>query len=265
MADSRALVRLDLRDRRMVRVEQVMGTVVSVDVRDRLLESALDDVIGWFHEVDTRFSTYRPDSEISRLSRGELALDQCSSDVHAVLALCQDVHRRSNGVFDVWRHRADGHLDPSALVKGWSVDRAATILESNGARNFCINAGGDVVARGEPATGRRWRVGIRHPDLVDRMAAVVAIRDLAVATSGAYERGDHIVDPRSGLPTPGLVSMTVVGPCLALADAYSTAAFAMGDEGIRWVTGLRDYAGFAVTATRHSVWTDAFDALLVKE
>src|ERR1700694_5628598 len=205
-----------------------MGTVVSVDLRDALPEAALEDVIAWLQEVDARFSTYKYDSEISRLGRGELALDQCSSEVREVLDLCQEVHRQSNGVFDVWRHHADGGLDPSALVKGWSIDRATTILEMNGARNFCINAGGDVVVRGEAASGRPWRVGIRHPDRVDRVAAVVAVRDLAVATSGVYERGEHIVDPHTGRPAQGLVSMTIVGPRLTFADASSNRPLPIG-------------------------------------
>jgi thiamine biosynthesis lipoprotein len=163
----------------------------------------------------------------------------------------------------VWR--PDGRLDPSALVKGWSVERGARILVEAGARNLCINAGGDVLAIGEPEPGRPWRVGIRHPELADGVAAVLAVRDLAVATSGLYERGDHILDPRSGLAPSGLLSMTVVGPSLALADACSTAAFVMGPEGVRWVAGIPGYAAYAVTGERRCLWSEGLLELLVQD
>ena len=90
---------------------------------------------------------------------------------------------------------------------------------------MCINAGGDIVTRGQ------WRIGIRHPEELEQLAAVLEVEDLAVATSGEYEQGAHIIDPRTGHPPTGLLSVTVVGPDLALADAYATAAFAMGADG----------------------------------
>ena len=79
------------------------------------------------------------------------------------------------------------------------------------------------------------------------MAAVLAVSDRAVATSGTYERGDHIVDPRTGGPAVGLRSLTVVGPRLAFTDAYATAAFVMGLDGLRWVAEPRRLRGLAIT------------------
>jgi FAD:protein FMN transferase len=257
--------RLRPRAPRTLRVEHVMGTVVSIDVRDRepdeaVLGEALDAVVEWLHEVDARFSTYRDDSEISLLSRGELPLDRCHADVLEVLAMCDEVRAVSGGVFDVWR---GGRLDPSALVKGWSVERAALILQLAGSRNLCLNAGGDVLVRGEAAPGEPWRVGIRHPDEATRVAAVLAMHHGAAATSGLYERGGHIVDPRSGAVPTRLLSMTVVGPSLTWADAYSTAAFAMGADGVRWVaTALPGYDAYAITAEHRAVWTSGLDGLL---
>jgi thiamine biosynthesis lipoprotein len=257
--------RLRPRAPRTLRVEHVMGTVVSIDVRDpgadpAVLGDTLDAVAGWLHEVDARFSTYREDSEISRLSRGELTLEQSHADVREALALCDEVHALSGGVFDV---RRGGRLDPSALVKGWSVERAALILQLAGLGDFCVNAGGDVLVRGEAAPGEPWRVGIRHPEEAERVAAVLAMRHGAAATSGLYERGGHIVDPRSGMVPSRLLSITVVGPSLSYADAYSTAAFAMGTDGVRWVAGeLPGYDAYAITAERRAVWTSGLDALL---
>ena len=183
----------------MRRVESIMGTAVSVDVHEPFVApEVLDDVFAQLDDIDARFSTYKPDSEISRLARGELAEGDCSLDVRHVLTACDHLAEVTNGAFDARRHRADGALDPSGFVKGWALEEAGWLIDSAGGRNYWINAGGDIVARGESAPGSPWRVGIRHPDHADRVAAVLAVSDRAVATSGSYERGDHITDPRSG-------------------------------------------------------------------
>jgi thiamine biosynthesis lipoprotein len=241
------------------RVEQIMGTAISLDLRDPAVpEAAVDAAFDHLRDVDARFSTYRPDSEISRLGRGELSADECSADVRDVLERCDALRLLSRGYFDIGVHRADGRLDPSGFVKGWAADAAAGILEAAGARNYCLNAGGDVIARGEPEPGRPWRIGIRHPELPDRVATVLEARDLAVATSGDYERGEHIADPHAKRPPEGLLSMTVAGAKLAEADAYATAAYAMGRAGLAWIATLPGYAGCMITAERRLVWTPEF-------
>ena len=240
----------------------MMGTVITVDIRDPAVPaSAVDAVFAWFGEVDRVFSTFREESEISRLSRGAIGEDACCGQVREVLGLCAEVERRSGGCFDI---RCGGRLDPSGLVKGWSAERAAAMLLAAGIGNFLIDAGGDIVARGRPGDNRRWRVGIRHPEIADRFAAVLAVRDLAVATSGTYERGEHIVDPRTGRPPPGLLSMTVVGPSLTYADAFATAAFVMGEGGAGWVAAIDGYDALAVTADHRMVWTPGLEAVLVR-
>jgi len=247
---------------RTVRAESMMGTVITVDVRDPGIgEAAVDSAFAWFREVDGTFSTFRLDSEINRLDRGEIAERECRPEVWEVLGLCAEVERRSGGCFDI---HAAGRLDPSGLVKGWSVERAAAQLQAAGARNFFIAAGGDLVARGEPAPDRHWRVGIRHPELADRVAAVLAVRDIAVATSGCYERGEHIVDPRTRRAPAGLLSMTVIGPNLTYADAFATAAFVMGEAGAAWVSGIDGYDALAITEDRRTMWTAGLDRLLVR-
>jgi FAD:protein FMN transferase len=226
------------------RVEEVMGLPVGVDVRDDGIEpGALDRAFGWLRWVDATFSTYRAGSEVSRLNAGTLALGDAASEVRAVLARCETLRERTRGCFDV---RARGALDPSAFVKGWAVEAVASMLVAEGARNLCVHAGGDVRVRGERAPGLPWRVGIQHPHLRHRTAAVLHARDLAVATSGAYERGGHIVDPRTGEPPEGVLSVTVLGPDLGTADAYATAAFAMGLEGPAWSAGLDDYEALTI-------------------
>jgi FAD:protein FMN transferase len=226
------------------RVAEVMGIPVGIDVRDNGIDpAALDRAFAWLRRVDATFSTYRADSEVSRLNAGALAPDDAAPEVRAVLARCETLRARTRGCFDV---RARGALDPSAFVKGWAVEAVASMLVAEGARNLCVHAGGDVRVRGERAPGLPWRVGIQHPHRRDRIAAVLSARDLAVATSGTYERGAHIVDPRTGEPPEGVLSVTVLGPDLGTADAYATAAFAMGVEGPAWTAGLDDYEALTI-------------------
>jgi thiamine biosynthesis lipoprotein len=247
------------------RVEQIMGTAISLDVRDAsVAPRALDDAFEYLRRVDSRFSTYKPESEVSRLSRGEIEESDCSPELREVLELCERLRRDSEGYFDIRAHRTDGGLDPSGLVKGWSLEKAGRILEAAGARNYCINGGGDIVARGEAAPELAWRIGIRHPIVADRLAAVLAVRDGAVATSGAYERGEHVRNPFTKLAPSGVLSVTVVGPSLTYADAYATAAFAMGPTGLAWLAGRPGYEGCAVTgdadgSNARLAWTPGFD------
>jgi thiamine biosynthesis lipoprotein len=230
---------------------------VSVDVRDTVpADGAVGRVVRWLHDVDATFSTYRPDSVIRRLDRGELAPDDVPPRVAWVLRRCEQLRRETDGFFDV--RARDGVLDPSALVKGWAVQRAADLLVAEGLRNFCLNAGGDVVTRGAPHPEPWWRVGIQHPGDRTALAAVVEANDLAVATSGTYERSEHIVDPHTGRPPSGVRSVTVCGPDLGTADAYSTAAFAMGREGPKWTLGLAGYQALTILADDAVLSTPGF-------
>jgi len=248
------------------RVEQIMGTAISLDIRDASVQpDALEHAFGYLRGVDARFSTYKPESEVSQLMRDELAEADFSPELREVLALCEEAHRATGGYFDIRAHRPDGRPDPTGLVKGWSLENAGRILEGAGARNYCINGGGDVVAHGEAAPGQAWRVGIRHPLQAEALATVLAVRDMAVATSGAYERGDHVLDPHTGRAPSGVLSITIVGPSLTFADAYATAAFAMGPTGLAWVAGMPGYEGCAITADRDGsngrlAWTPGFDS-----
>ncbi|MEU5417172.1 FAD:protein FMN transferase [Streptomyces clavifer] len=226
----------------MRRVEHVMGFPVSLRVDDEdVPERAADAVFAWLREVDERFSPFKPGSEVSRHGRGELEPHELSEDLVEVLGLCERYRLATGGAFDV---RLPGRgFDPCAVVKGWSVQRGAQLLRAAGARRFCLNAGGDVVASGGP-----WRVGVRHPEHAGRLCTVLELTDGAVATSARYERGDHIIDGRTGHPATGLLSMTVVAATLTEADSVATAAFAMGAEGIEWAASLAGCEVFAVVA-----------------
>lgn len=241
------------------RSESVMGTGATVELRDPLpagtAQRLADEVFAWLHEVDRRFSTYRADSEVNRLERGELDIAHCSSELREVLDACAELWNETEGYFDVY---ATGRLDPSGYVKGWAVRVASDMLVSAGAVNHLVDAGGDIQTRGRPGPDTAWEVGIRHPWQPTKICAVVVGTDLAVATSGTYERGRHVLNPRTGRPADQLRSVTVVGRDLGLADAYATTAMAMGDAGLSWLAGLPGYECFVVTEDGRCLRSEGF-------
>ncbi|HXT34092.1 MAG TPA: FAD:protein FMN transferase [Chloroflexota bacterium] len=255
------------------RVEQIMGMPILIDVRDPNVDpAAIERAFAWLRQVDARFSTYKVDSEISRLNRGDLALADAHPDVREVLARCEELREETGGYFDIRAPYLSagegaaspapaGSVDPSGLVKGWAVARAGAILDAAGARNYCLNAGGDIAARGRPAPEPYWSIGIQHPLLRDQLAAVVAITDQAIATSGAYERGAHIIDPRTGNPPADVLSVTVIGPDLATADAYATAAYAMGKHGPAWTSRLAGYEAMTILTDETVLSTMGFPSI----
>jgi thiamine biosynthesis lipoprotein len=217
-----------------VRVEPVMGTVFRIEVCGAPVDEAvLDEAVALLHRLDEVFSTYRQDSAVSRLSRGEIALTDCPAEVAEVAALCADAYRCTAGYFDPG---FAGGYDPTGLVKGWSVERVHALLRSARSTAHSVNGGGDVRVFGETAPGVPWHVGITHPLVPDAFVAVVSSTDLAVATSGNYERGAHVINPFTGRPATELASVTVTGPDLALADAYATALLAMGGDALDWAS-----------------------------
>ncbi|MBV9214205.1 MAG: FAD:protein FMN transferase [Actinobacteria bacterium] len=262
----------------MRRVEQVMGLPVAIDVRDeRVSGAAVDAAFCWLKRVDSLFSTYRRDSQIARLNRGELSEEDAEADVREVLAACRRLRERTGGAFDAEaaarapgaRNRigcADGRsgaVEPAGYVKGWAIDGAWDVLWVAGARNAVVDGGGDVIVRGRPEPDRAWRVGIQHPLIEDRVAAVLEPGEACVATSGAYRRGAHIVDPRRGGAADAVLSVTCVACDLATADALATAGFAMGRSAAGWLARQPDVEAMVIDDSGRTLTTPGFDALRV--
>ncbi len=245
------------------RTEHVWGTVVSIDVRDAeatdlAIDAAWESVRAELHRVDAVFSTFRPDSVISRMRAGGTHL--VADDVGDVIDLCLEARLATRGLFDPWQ--ASGGFDPSGLVKGWAAGRCAAILRQHGLRSFSVDAAGDVVCRGsiegrDPGLG--WPIGIAHPDDPAAVIAVVDVLDEAIATSGTSQRGDHIVDPRTGGPASGARQATVVGPDGGLADAFATALVVSGVSGAPWFTALPGWSAYVVEGDTATAWGPAFD------
>lgn len=242
---------------RLRHAEHVMGTVFSFDVPLRArADGSLDRAVRWLHRVDRVFSTYRRDSDVSRLARGEVTVGACAPEVGEVLTACERLREVCDGYFTA---APGGRLDPCGYVKGWSTERAAALLSQAGSANHLVNGGGDVQCAGGRVPGEPWRIGIADPFHRGGLALAVSASDCAVATSGVAERGAHILDPHTGRPASGLASLTVIGPSLALADAYATAAFAMGSALAReWTRSLESYAAFAITSDGETWHTAGF-------
>ncbi len=205
------------------------------------------------HRADEMFSTWRPDSPMSQVRQGALSVRDAPAPVAEVLALCEQVRDATGGWFDPWS--MPGGVDPTGLVKGWAAERALAVLLRAGVHGALVNAGGDLCAAGRPAPGERWRVGVRHPWRPDALACIVHL-DVAMATSATYERGPHLVDPRTGRPGARAASATVLGPDLAVADALATALAVGGDEVYEMVADLDGYDAYLVRRDGTEAWTE---------
>ncbi len=244
-------------------VVQTMGMPVSLALRGRHASTpegrrAWDRVVAELAEVDRVFSTYRSDSWVSRLGREEVALDDCPPEVAEVIALGQQAERESDGAFSVRRLDADGRpvLDPTGVVKGWAVERAAANLDALAGTDYSLSAGGDLTCRIRTADGAPWRIGIESPHDHSLLVAVVPVTNGAVATSGTSRRGGHLVDARTGRAPTGVASVTVLAPSLTWADIDATAAYARGTDAARWLRG-RGRRGLVVWADGSTTLVDA--------
>ena len=240
-------------DRVHRRVEHVMGMPISLAMRgphagDRYGESAWARALSVLHEADRMFSTYRADSFVSRLGRGEIGVADCPAEVAEVLALAELARVQSGGAFDVRLPDPDGRtvLDPSGVVKGWAVQRASRAFEALADTDYCLSAGGDMVCYVAHPDRPAWRIGIEDPHRPSRIVAVVPVRSGALATSALTHRGAHIVDARTGEVPTGVASVTVVADDLAWADIDATAAFAQGAGALRWLESRPGRRGVVV-------------------
>ena len=241
----------------------VWGTIVDVDCSSAVvsaaeLDRAMESVIKFCEGVDRDFSTYKSDSWVSRLRRGEVAIEECPDDVIEVWDLCAQAKRISDGAFDPWA--VAGGFDPSGLVKGWAADKCADILVAVGAQHVQVNAAGDLSLRGGFVDGdgavKPWPIGVVNPNNKMEVVKVYEISDGAIATSGTYERGAHIVDPHTRMIAIGAKSATVVGADGWLCDAMATAVMVGGTDSAKWFgqPELQGYQLFGVNRHEDTAW-----------
>jgi len=233
-----------------------VNIMIAGDVYELKQKKDIESIFSYLRKVDERFSTYKINSEISMINRGEVAADEVSSEMRKVLALCEQTKKETNGYFDI---HINGKLDPSGLVKGWAIDNAAQLLRKQKYHNFFIEIAGDVQVFGHNEQGKKWRVGIQNPFQPGEIIKVVHLENCGIATSGNYERGEHIHNPVTNKPATAIASFTVIGPNVYEADRFATAAFAMGEAGLAFVESRPNLQGYMITKDQKAYWTTGFE------
>jgi len=233
-----------------------MGMPITVEITDEAKSADLDKIFNYFKRVDERYSPYKPSSELSKINNG-LPRKEWSPEFLEIIDLCEQTKRQTNGYFNI---EHEGKLDPSGLVKGWAIQKAAEQLLHAGFTNFYIEAGGDIQAHGNYKTDSAWQIGIRNPFNTEEIVKVINLRDQGIATSGTYIRGQHIYDPHQNFSEVSHVkSLTVIGPNIYEADRYATAAFAMGESGIAFIEELPGFEGYQIDDNQIATFTSGFE------
>ena len=233
-------------------IEDVWNTVVTIECE---LESiSYKDSIVFLHLVDQLFSTYLPDSQVSRLRRGEIEIKEADQPVQQVWQACLEIKEVSDGAFDPWA--VPGGFDPSGYVKGWAADQVSEQLTKQGAKHIQVNAGGDISVRGGKDANTPWKLAVAHPSIKGEISKLYSITTGAIATSGSAERGDHIIDPHSKTVAVGARSATVIGPDAGISDALATALVVSGRDGASWFAkeALSEYSCWVVDRHTDTTW-----------
>lgn len=241
-----------------------MGMPITVEVIDETADQTLlDRIFAYFHHIDQTFSTYKPDSEISRINRGELSEPEWSEEMKTVFALAAQTKKETHGYFEI--KTPAGPYDPSGLVKGWAIQHAAQILSAAGYQNFFVEAGGDIQVRGHNAAGQPWAIGIKNPFRQTEIVKTIYLQTEGVATSGTYLRGQHVYNPlKPSEPLIEVVSLTVIGPNVYEADRFATAAFAMGQAGIAFIENWPGLEAYQIDPQGQALMTSGFERYTIK-
>ena len=241
-----------------------MGMPITLEVSDLFVtEEIFNDVFDYFDYVDKKFSTYKDNSEITRINNGQLKEKDYSQDMKEVFVLCEETKKLTDGYFDI--KFENGKYDPSGLVKGWAINNAAKLLKKDGFNNFYVDAGGDIEVSGKNSLGQDWRVGIKNPFNQEEIIKVVGISGAGIATSGTYIRGQHIYNPhKAGRLITEIVSLTVIGPNIYEADRFATAAFVMGEKGINFIENLKGFEGYMIDKNGVATMTNGFKDYVIE-
>jgi len=233
--------------------------VASKTTSEDAMRIGISQVREFIQDVDLKFSPYDPDSFVTLLRTGQIDRADAPEIVQSVWHKCEQVRDLTNGAFDPWAVK--GGFDPSGLVKGWAADICADLLVKVGCEHVQVNAAGDLTLRGgflDVKTGeiKPWKIGVTDPDSKLEIMKSFDITDGAIATSGDYEKGAHITDPRNSLPAIGARSATVIGPDGAIADALATACMVDGKESNNWIGApeLAEYSFFVLNRHEKTAW-----------
>ena len=209
-------------------VVETMGTVASLDLRGRDAgEADIHSIRDVFDRWQERFSLYQPESELSRIASGELALTAASEQVLATFAAANEWRAATGGNFTP--NRPDGVVDLDGIVKALAIAEVGEVLLGLGFLDWSLNVGGDVLVHGTPTPDAQWTLGIIDPDDRGSLLCSLALAGSrrALATSGTSERGEHVW--RSGLNDERSFSqVSVVADDIVTADVLATAILSGG-------------------------------------
>ena len=245
-----------------------MGTVVSI----RLAHTAPDDsraveavaaVTDVFEEFNARFSLYLEGSELSHISRGELALADSSNEMREAYARAIEWRSRTNS--DFTPHRPDGVVDLNGTIKAEAIDAAGRVLGEHGFHDFFLNCGGDVLVQGEPESGS-WMTGIVDPGPNNTLLSAVQHTEewCAIATSSITERGEHIWSRPETATDAIFTQVSVVADNIVTADVWATAIMAGGQRALDLAIVTDKLAVLAVKRDGDLVGNAEFRALVAR-
>jgi len=231
-----------------------MGMPVTIEITQsankpisQSAETDIEEVFNYFRYVDENYSPFKETSEVGKLNRGE----KISAEMQEILKLSDELKDLTNGYFNI--KCPDGKIDPSGIVKGWAIKNAADILKKKGYKKFFVDAGGDAEIVG------RFKWGIRNPFNKKEIIKVLKLENCGIATSGTYERGQHIWNPVTREDSViDIVSLTVIGPNVYEADKLATPAFAMGRAGINFIESQKDLEGYMIDMDGIATMTSGF-------
>jgi len=231
----------------VISTEQIMGMPVTIQCPDDTNPEAIEIVFDFLKAVDAKYSPYMNTSDVAKINRGELDDQDYDDELRTILNIAEQTKRETNGFFDVWHNDV---FDPSGIVKGWAIARAAQKMHDY-TEDFYLEIAGDIQVSGASASGEDWKIGIRNPFDRTQNISVVTLHNKGIATSGTAIRGQHIYNPKSQTAIDdSLASLSVIATDILDADRIATAAFAMGTAGIQYIEQLKGYEGYAVTKDR---------------
>ncbi|MEV1287244.1 FAD:protein FMN transferase [Micromonospora sp. NPDC049679] len=217
----------------------------------RALGEAIADAVAELRAIDVTYSPLRRTSLVSLLRRGEVS-PEAYPPLADIVARCDAMRAATDGWFDAWA--VPGGFDPSGLLKGWAMERAAARLRAAGIEDHAVVSGGDLTVRGHAPHGGPWRIAVHDPECGNPQPTMLHLTEGAVGTSGMAGRRGHVVDPHTGAAVEQHRRAIVTGPDLAVADAYATGLCAAGPAGLDWFPTVDGYrALFGGTGPRKPV------------
>ncbi len=246
----------------MKETRDIMGMPITIEVSDgHVTAKDLDEAFKYLTYVDEKFSTYKLDSEITKINQKLIRRSQYSADMRLVLAACEKTKQETDGYFNI---EQNGKIDPSGYVKGWAIQNCANLLGKMGFKNYFVDAGGDIQAAGLNPDGVPWIVGIRNPLNKTEIVKRISLHNAGIATSGTYIRGQHIYNPFKPESTfIEVLSLTVIGRYVVDADRFATAAFAMGKKGVAFIASLTGYEAYSIDSKGIATFTPGFNSYVI--